>query len=566
LLRTRPAQRSRCSPLALRATAWAAAKAAVLGLVCIGLLLPAASPAWAQDAAAGVPLSPTALPALGDSAAQSLSPMAERRLGDRIMRSLLRDPDVIDDPLVLEYIGQLWGRLLAGGRARGEIGPELDASHAWQPFLVRDKTVNAFALPGGYIGVHLGLIAMTSSPDELASVLAHELSHVTQRHIARMIGAQSRQSWMSVASLLLGILAATRNPAAGQAMIYGGQAAVMQGQLNFSRDMEREADRVGFGVLGDSGFDPAGMALMFEHLQAASRLNDDGSWPYLRTHPLTTERIGEAHSRLGAAAWTLVPSPLTTSTALWAQHQLMAARARVLVDSRSEALQTLSTPNLPRNATTLQAVTAWYTSALALQRSGQADAAMQALGNARKLALGLPSVQQDVAWRVFSLCEAEGQLRTNKGRAALQTLDAALQKPGSIAKAQARPELLTQAHAALAMPDDASSHVAREAALKDAASRLQTHVSDHAQDASAWSVLAEVWQALHQPVRAVRAEAEATAATGDLPGAIDRVQGAQKRFRQPDAADVIELSVMDARLKAWQRQQREDMKDDGSGV
>jgi len=238
----------------------------------------------------------------------------------------------------------------------------------------------------------------------------------------------------------------------------------------------------------------------------------------------------------------------------------------VLVVSRSEALQTLSTPNLPRNATTLQTVTAWYTSALALQRSGQADAAMQALTNARKLALGLPSVQQDVTWRVLSLCEAEGLLRANKGRAALQTLDTALQKPGSIAKAQARPELLMQAHAALVMPDDTLTHAAREAALKEAASRLQTHVSDHAQDASAWSVLAEVWQALRQPVRAVRAEAEATAAMGDLPGAIDRVQGAQKRFRQPDAADVIELSVMDSRLKAWQRQQREDMKDDGSGA
>jgi predicted Zn-dependent protease len=381
-----------------------------------------------------------------------------------------------------------------------------------------------------------------------------------------MIGAQSKQSWMSVASLLLGVLAATRNPVAGQALIYGGQAAVMQGQLNFSRDMEREADRVGFGVLGDSGFDPAGMALMFEHLQAASRLNDDGSWPYLRTHPLTTERIGEAHARLGTAAWTLVPSPLTTSTAMWAQHQLMAARARVLVDTRSESLQTLSTPNLPRNTSTLQAVTAWYTSALALQRSGQADAALQALATARKLTPALPSVQQDVAARVLSLCEAEGLLRTNKGRAALQTLDAALQRPGSIAKAQARPELLMQAHAALALPDDASTRAARDAALKEAASRLQTHVSDHAQDASAWSVLAEVWQALRQPVRAVRAEAEATAATGDLPGAIDRVQGAQRRFRQPDAADVIELSVMDARLKAWQRQQRDDMKEDGSGV
>jgi len=91
--------------------------------------------------------------------------MAERRLGDRIMRSILRDPDVVDDPQVLEYVGQVWARLIAGAKQRGEIGPELEASHAWEPFLVRDRTVNAFALPGGYIGVHLGLLAMASHPE-----------------------------------------------------------------------------------------------------------------------------------------------------------------------------------------------------------------------------------------------------------------------------------------------------------------------------------------------------------------------------------------------------------------
>jgi len=415
--------------------------------------------------------------------------------------------------------------------------------------------------------VHLGLLAMTTSPDELASVLAHELSHVTQRHIARMVGQQSQQSWISIASLLLGVLAATRNAVAAQALIYGGQAAAIQNQLNFSRDMEREADRVGFGVLGDSGFDPAGMALMFEHLEAASRLNDDGSWPYLRTHPLTTERIGEAHARLGPAVWSALPSPLVTSTAVWAQHQLMAARARVLVDTRSEALLTLSTPQLPKQATRLQAVTAWYMAGLARQRAGQPDAAQQSLATARELAQGLPSLQQDVVWRVLSLAQAEGQLRQRQGqgRAALQTLQEALQRPGSIAKAQARPELLAQAQAALNTPDDAANHAVRDSALHEAASRLQTHVSDHPQDAPAWSLLAEVWQALNQPVRAVRAEAEATAALGDLPGAIDRVQGARKRFRQPDTADVIELSVMDARMRSWQRQLREDLREDGGG-
>ncbi|WP_290691628.1 M48 family metalloprotease [Aquabacterium sp.] len=515
----------------------------------------------AQDAPA--PGSSSPLPALGDAASQELSPMAERRLGDRIMRSILRDPDVVDDPQVLEYIGQVWARLIAGAKQRGEIGPELEASHAWEPFLVRDRTVNAFALPGGYIGVHLGLLAMTSTPDELASVLAHELSHVTQRHIARMIGQQSRQSWVSLASMVLGILAASRNPQAAQAMIYGGQAVAVQGQLNFSRDMEREADRVGFGVLGEAGFDQAGMAEMFEHLQQASRLNDDGSYPYLRTHPLTTERIGEAHSRLGPGGWrvTTAQSP-GRDTAIWAQHTLMAARAKVLMDTRSVSLQNLANPDVKKGATPLQTVAAYYTAGLAAQRSGDATRGLALLNQARQAARGLPAGQQAMAQRVLSLAVVDNQLIAHQPAEAAATLNRELADNRAAAHVDARPELLLAAHIALSLPEGR----AQQSAWSDAAARLQTHVSLHPHDAAAWAVLGELWQRLGEPLRAVRAEAEAAAALGDLPGAIDRIQGAQKRFRQPNAADVVELSVMDSRLKTWQRQQREDMREDNGGA
>ncbi len=509
----------------------------------------------------GVPQNGSALPALGDAAAQDLSPMAERRLGDRIMRSILRDPDVIDDPLVLEYVNHVWTTLLASARRRGEIGPELDASHAWTPFLVRDRTVNAFALPGGYIGVHFGLLAMTTTPDELASVLAHELSHVTQRHIARMISQQSRTSWVSLASLVLGILAASRNPAAGQAMIYGGQAVTLQGQLNFSRDMEREADRVGFGVLSDAGYEPAGMALMFEHLQQASRLNDDGSFPYLRTHPLTTERIGEARSRLGPSGWDLASQAGHPQSALWAWHVLMAARSRVLMDPRTESLQALV--NLePRKADgALAQLATLYTSAVAMQRSGDALRAAGALQKAKAVAKSLPAAQQAVASRMLGLSEAEGLLDARHPQEAAKVLTqvSQLPPPADLAWPTHRPELLLNARVALATPDASGPN----GAWAQAASSLQTHVSQYPQDAAAWSTLSGLWQHLGQPLRAVRAEAEAAAALGDLPGAIERLQGAQKRFRQPDAGAVIELSVMDSRLKTWQRQQREDMREDG---
>ncbi|MDO9238347.1 MAG: M48 family metalloprotease [Aquabacterium sp.] len=503
-----------------------------------------------------------ALPALGDAAAQDLSPMAERRLGDRIMRSILRDPDVIDDPLVLDYVNQVWQALLNSARRHGEIGPEIDASHAWVPFLVRDRSVNAFALPGGYIGVHFGLLAMTTTPDELASVLAHEMSHVTQRHIARMISQQSRQTWMSVASMVLGILAASRNPAAAQAMIYGGQAVAIQGQLNFSRDMEREADRIGFGVLGDAGFEPAGMAQMFEHLQQASRLNDDGNFPYLRTHPLTTERIGEAHARVGPQGWANATKAGHTDSALWAQHALMAARSRVLMDTRNVSLQNLLTADIKPGSTALQNVTAYYTSAVALQRGADSGRATLALNHAKGAAKGLPPDQQTVVSRVLTLAMVEVMLMNHKPVEAY----ALLEREGLINHStkqpeEARPELLLTAQVALSLPEGRT----QSAAQNQVASNLQTHVSNHPHDAAAWAILGELWQRLAQPLRAVRAEAEATAALGDLPGAIDRIQGAQKRFRQPNADDVIELSVMDARLKVWQRQQREDLLDDRGG-
>ena len=135
-------------------------------------------------------------------------------------------------------------------------------------------------------------------------MLAHELTHVTQRHIARSVTTSQRQSLLALAGLILGVLAASKgnSPDAAQAAILGGQAAAVQGQLNFSRDMEREADRVGFAVLREAGFAPVGMARMFEKLDYANRLNDNGAYPYLRSHPLTTERIAEAQSRLGTGA------------------------------------------------------------------------------------------------------------------------------------------------------------------------------------------------------------------------------------------------------------------------
>ncbi|KAB2906795.1 MAG: M48 family metalloprotease, partial [Burkholderiaceae bacterium] len=233
--------------------------------------------AWAQSR----------LPTLGDG--NELTTSAERKLGDRIIRELYRDPDYIDDAVLLEYVQGTFQPLVAAARARGELSPELDERFAWEILLGRDRTVNAFALPGGYLGVHLGLIGVVGTRDELASVLAHELSHVTQRHIARLLGQQSRTTPLMLGALVLGALAASKSPNAAQALVVGGQALAVQNQLNFSRDMEREADRIGYGLMEPGGFAPQGFVAMFDKLQQANRINDNGSWPYLRSHPLTTQ-------------------------------------------------------------------------------------------------------------------------------------------------------------------------------------------------------------------------------------------------------------------------------------
>jgi predicted Zn-dependent protease len=297
--------------------------------VCVSMLLPMA-PAQAQ-------LSNSRLPNLGDGAEVPLG--VERRLGESIAREIYRDPDYLDDPVLGDYLHSIWQTLLASARQRGELTPELEQQFAWEVALIRDRSINAFALPGGYLGVHLGLISAVSSADELASVLAHELSHVTQRHIARMIAQQGRQGPMVMGAMILGMLAASRTPSASgmsaaNAVMVGGQAAAIQSQLNFSRDMEREADRIGYGVMTEAGYEPQGFVTMFEKLQQAARLNDNGSFPYLRSHPMTTERISDAQARQQLL-------PPRTAVATTPTHAMMSARAQVLAKPGVDALRSL---------------------------------------------------------------------------------------------------------------------------------------------------------------------------------------------------------------------------------
>ena len=270
-----------------------------------------------------------------------MSVSAERKLGERVARELYRDPDYIDDPVLDEYVLDIWNRLLAAARARGELTAELDDRFAWQVLLGKDRVINAFAVPGGWMGVQLGLINVTATRDELAAVLAHELSHVTQRHHSRLMTQQNQQAPWLIGAMILAALAASKNPDAANAMVAGGQAMAMQNQLNFSRDMEREADRVGFGVMTQAGFAPQGFVTMFEKLQQAARLNDNGNFPYLRTHPMTTERIAEGQSRQQLAdRAAAAPGPDLV-------HAMMVGRSRVLSNPGVDNLRSYASRRRP---------------------------------------------------------------------------------------------------------------------------------------------------------------------------------------------------------------------------
>jgi len=471
------------------------------------------------------------LPTLGDSGEMGAS--AERRLGDGIARELYRDPDYLDDGPLQEYVGAIWQALLAAARARGEIPPELDERFSFELFLGRDRTVNAFALPGGYMGVNLGLVGVVATPDELASVLAHELSHLSQRHIARLIGQQEKAAPLMLGAMVLAILAASKNPQAAQAVAIGGQALVVQNQLNFSRDMEREADRVGLALMAPAGFSPRGFVSMFDKLQQANRLNDNGSWPYLRSHPLTTQRIADMQARQPPA-----PGPAQAPEGFsLAAHALLAARARVLsgpgVDVLRQWIQAPGAAGFAQRPETERAA-ALYAAALAASELQHAAEARGLLARLR------PLVAQDAAAsRQVRLLAADIALRAGEPAAALAELDGA--------PARRRPELLLRAQALLAL-----------GRAGEASAGLQNWVALHPRDAGMWQALASNWQAQGQVLRAVRAEGEARAAQYDYAAAVDRFKAGQAlAAKSSTPADYVEASIIDTRLRAVQSLLRE---------
>ena len=505
-------------------------KRALVSLVCLASMLSGPAPTLAQ--AELLPLPTGSLPNLGDGS--ELAPAAERRIGDRIARELYRDPDYIDDPVTMDYVQGIWQPLLAAARQRGELPAQLDQAFAWEILLGRDRTVNAFALPGAYFGLHLGLVGIVTSRDELASVLAHELSHVTQRHISRSMSRQASQAPWLMGAMILGILAASKDPSAAQATIVGGQAAAVQSQLNYSRDMEREADRIGFGVQTQAGFAPQGFVSMFEKLQQSSRLNDSGGFPYLRSHPLTTERIADMQSRVGQAG------AASNSQRSTPEHAMVAARARVLSNPAVDALRVWTVEVQPANLARLSVpaqVGSLYGATLAALKLRDFALAQATLARLQERTAPDASASRLTRLLALEMALAQGQLSS------AAKLASALGTSGDTSRAA----LLLRAQTdTLTGQGDA------------AAQYLPVWLADHPHDAQAWQLLAAANAAIGRPVAAVRAEAEVNVAQLDYAAALVRFKAAQDLARKgAQKAEHIDASIVDTRARQMESLLRE---------
>ncbi|AMP38492.1 tetratricopeptide repeat protein [Ralstonia solanacearum] len=476
------------------------------------------------------------LPDMGDPSTAALSPEMERRLGDRVMRQIRRDPDYVPDPLLSDYLNDIGYRLIEAAR-RQHVAGSTSAS-SFELFAVRDPGINAFALPGGYIGVNTGTLVATESESELASVLGHEIGHVLQRHIARGIDKSGESMWIALASILLAGLAATKSGDAAQALAVGGQAAAVSNQLAFSRSAEREADRVGFTLLTGAGYNPDGMPDFFRRLQRVSNIADTGVVPgYARTHPLTGERIADMEDRARGLPHPSQPHRPTFGFAK--------ARARVLQETSTSAYldvrnamrsQLVSAPDAPVE----KRAALWYGIAVAEQMAGQPDPAEQALLEARRLYGNIPDITSgspDLDVTAIELARARNRVpeALTMARAALTAYP--LSRAVGITYAQT---LLAAGRAEEAIP------YLRDKAREDTAQSIW------------WDMLARAYADQGKRVEQHRALAEKYARDGAWGAAVEQL----KLARDAGDADFYTLSEVDARLHQMERQYREEKQEE----
>lgn len=442
------------------------------------------------------------LPELGDVSATLLSPQIERRIGEEAYREIrLRDPKFLDDPELTTYVNELGLKLASAS---------LGSRQNFEFFVVRDSTINAFAMPGGFIGVHTGLLLAAQSESELASVLAHEIAHITQRHVARMIIKEKEMSAAGLAAFVLAIIAARSNPDMAHAAIATASAGAIQAQLNYSRDFEREADRIGFQLLRDAGFDVHAMAAFFQRIQRAGRFYDNNAPAYLRTHPLSTERMSDMQNRAQGLQYRQTPDSL--------EFHLVRAKLRADQDSARDVL--VASEEQLRERRFASEAAARYTLVAALTRAREFARAERELGALRALGTAHPMIELLAA-----------RLNSARGDAAgaLDTLRSA-----SGRHANYRPLAYAVVDALQAL----GKH-------SEAIAELDELVKNYPRDPRLYGMRAKSFAASGRLLLQHQALAEQYYLMGTIPAAIEQLQLAQKS----GDGDFYQLSVVEARLR-----------------
>lgn len=460
------------------------------------------------------PLAAADLPELGEAASSDLSPAAEKKIGERIMTDIRwRDPSYLDDTDVETYLNQLGGRLAAASS---------DPAIGFYFFGVNDNSINAFAMPGGFIGVNAGLLLAAQTESEVAGVLAHEISHVTQRHIARQVMRERQLSMGTMLAMVLGLLAARSNSQVAGAAVVGSQAGAVQAQLGYSRDFEREADRSGFDILTKAGFDVRGMSDFFERLQRSTRVYENNAPVYLRTHPVTGERISDMQNREQGVAYRQVADSQ--------DFHLVRARLRAGRGTPAEAVKDFRA--IVGDQKFASPGAAHYGLAVAYARSRDWVAAERELSAARTNGIRSPMIDRLLAEARINQGDASGGMAIYKEAMGRYPLNFSLLYGygDALAKLRRYKESLAFADSQLQLyPKDVRLHKLRAESRAGLGQRALQH-----------QALAEVFSL-----------------QGQTAGAIEQLQLAQKA----GDANFYELSAIDSRLRELKQRLVEEMKE-----
>jgi len=450
------------------------------------------------------------LPDLGDESQALLAPAQERKLGESVIRQIRASGGYMDDPEVNDYLNELGNRLVAAV-PEGRLDFEF--------FAVPDSGINAFALPGGYVGVNTGLILLAQNESELASVLAHEISHVTQHHMSRMMAAQKGSMLLSLAALAVAIAAARSGGAssgdAASAALASAQALSIQTQLNFTRQNEYEADRIGFQRLDAAGYDVNAAAVFMERLQRSSRFADSNAPSYLRTHPITYERIAEAQSRAQGKPYRQVADSL--------DFHLVRALLRSYNGTPKEAVAGFDSAIAERKFN--NEIAAHYGLVASLLRAADFKRAKEELATLERMAPPHPMIDA-IAAHVY--------LDSGDIDRALKRFEAALARyPNKMQLVYDYPDALVTAN----RPRDAVAFLERELVRYPGDGRLHRST-------------AKAYAALGNRMQQHRHLAEVYAWQGDLRGAVVQLELAAKA----GDGDFYQASVVETRLRALRQE------------